>query len=277
MKIAIVAIVFASIACQVDALAGELRFELRCDKEIFLVQEPVWIDMILINNGADTVEAAVPSPATASVQFVVIQNGTDTLSYMGDAASYAYGLPSCDLPPGDTLYGLFNLLRGFEYSKSMTPLTPRPLQGAITVKAIYMNEVSSNTLALSIVEPTGEEATAYRLLREGLEEPFERESMKKLDSLLENYSRSVYAPLAAWELSGAWGVHYHDSTNCARYTDLILSDYPWSGYVLSAVARYVGDTRGDRREARLSSLMTEDLPFRLRMIARNALLNRMFH
>ncbi|MCK4656197.1 MAG: hypothetical protein KAT85_04175, partial [candidate division Zixibacteria bacterium] len=82
---------------------------------------------------------------------------------------------------------------------------------------------------------------------------------------------------ACWILQGVHGVFLGDPAMFTKYVNMILDRYPSSGYVVSSISKYLGDSEGAEREAKLDSLMTDDKPFRLRMIAKKRKLGRSFY
>jgi hypothetical protein len=257
----ILTLAFASSTGTVSA--ADLELKLLHDKPIYLIAEPIWIDILLINHGADTVVVPYPGPVLGLQKFVVVNNGTDTLPYIGDISTLTE-TPEHRLAPGDTLYGLFNLLDGYRYTKSGSVFFSRPLQGEVTVSSFYYNLVTSNTISLSIVEPLGVEKEAYTLLTEGTHHEYLVRSKDKLEELLARFPNSVYAPLACLCLTTS-----HDPEQNLKYGRVLWDRYQESGFASRGMRHYLGDSKGSERDAKLDSLISGDKPFRLKMIARS--------
>lgn len=258
-----------------EICGGNIELKLLTDKTTYMIHEPIWIDILVMNCGSDTVNVPRADPQFDRFKFIVVQNGDDTLRYLGDVTSTLGPPPSHDLAPLDTLYGLFNLLRAYKYSKPVTHFSEVPLQGEISVSAYFHpGPVVSNKLDLTIDPISQEERGAYELLTEHgwPVRPSAESSERLIDTLtdlLSRYPGSVYAPTACRILEGIYGVILGDPEKRTEYLQRMLEAYPNSGYVVGSIPVYLGDSRGAEREARLDSLMTKDKPFRLRMIARN--------
>jgi hypothetical protein len=257
----ILAVAVAS--CSEIATAASLELKLLHDKPVYLIAEPIWIDILVINHGSDTVSVPYPGPTLDLQKFVVVNNGVDTLPYRGDILSLTE-IPKYSLAPGDTLYGLFNLLDGYRHAKSSNVFYSKPLLGEVTVLSFYYNLVTSNTISFTIAEPSGAERQAYDLLTEGTHHEYLVRSKAKLEELIEHFPNSVYAPLACLCFTTS-----DDPEQNVKYGLMLLDIYPESGYAESGFPHFVGDCKGSERDAKLDSLMAADKPFRLRMLARS--------
>jgi hypothetical protein len=241
----------------------DLELKLLHDKPVYLIGEPIWIDILVMNHGMDTVVVPYPGSSLGLQKFVVINNGIDTLPYRGGIATLME-IPEYSLPPGDTLYGLFNLLDGYRYSKSSSSFYKKLLQGEVTVSSYFYGLVTSNTISFTIVEPSGAESEAYTLLNEGSRYQYITMSKAKLEELLERFPNSVYGQLACVCLSGS-----HDPEQNRKYARMLIERFPQSGYIRSCLSfGYLGEKKDPGWDARLDSLMLPDKPFRLRMYAR---------
>ena|GEM_PF-4748469 len=268
-----------SLSPTAEAGSKDIELELIIDKTSYMIHEPIWIDILVLNHGDDTVNVPLPNPEFDRFHFTVVQNGIDTLPYMGNITDLLGSPPSHDLVRGDTLYGLFNLLEAYRCSKAATHLHRIPLQGEITVSAcFYPGPVVSNTLNLTVAPASEDETGAYELFTDHgwpvLPGP---ESIDRLTELINRYPNSVYAPRACRILQGTYGVFLHDVDMRVKYLNKVLDKYPNSGYVGRSISIYLDDSEGAEREAKLDSLMTDDKPFRLRMIAKKRKLGRSFY
>jgi len=254
--------------------ARDLELKLLFDKDTYLIGEPIWIDILVINHGDSTLSLLIPEPLFCGISFTVVNNGKDTLRYIGDHAE-SLGSDNYESEPGDTLYALYNLLDGYPLSNSPSPLIQKPLQGDVEINARYWGVSTSETKRISIISPEGDEKAAYSLLAARGEGFLHRAPVKNLEAIVQNYPRSVYAALAADLLSGAYGITYNDSTRHKYYAMLILEEYPNSGYVKSGVGKYIGRHDDPNRGARIDSLLMPGNSFRVRMLARNKKLGRL--
>lgn len=248
---------------------GDVEISIRCDKELYLVDEPLWVDILVTNVGDTSVSVPIPKTDFGTLSFLVIANGTDTLAYCGGRSELLY-VPTEELQPGDTLYALSDVASQYRYSFVKTPFGPNPVTGTIAFNAWYSG-LESNQLTVEIVEPHGDEESAWRLLLQAKRErPSAKIAAKKLEDLVSRYPNSVYAPTAYELLSAMYAGRLADRAKYLKYNALLVQNHPASGYNLLALSGYLRAHEGrTREEAKLDSVMAEDIPFRLRMIARN--------
>jgi hypothetical protein len=269
LKTPLVTLVALLLGTGSTVFASDVELKLLCDKSTYLVAEPIWIDILVINHSPDTQAVPFASVPLDEVRFTVVNNGTDTLDYRGLILDAVEGM-RFDLSPGDTLYGLFNFVEGYRYSRSRKPFYYKLLQGQVSITARYNRGMVSPTLLIDIVEPTGSEAEAFQLLQEGLKAQFSDKSRSRFEEILERFPNSVYADLALERLIGYFCTHVRDADSCRNLSLELMDRYPNSGFVAPrSMLPYLGGFKSDVYNAKADSLMAPDKPFRLRMIGKN--------
>ncbi|MFH1893659.1 MAG: hypothetical protein ABIK83_13365 [Candidatus Zixiibacteriota bacterium] len=248
-----------------------LELKLLCDKSVYFLQEPIWIDILLINHEEDTVMVNLPFPEGDHFRFIVVEDGRDSLPYGG--MTYDFGgrgvLPDYHLAPSDTVYSLYNLLEGYPISWK-SPLDHEiPLNGHIYIRGVMSNTYHSAPLEIDIVEPTGDDASAYDIFKDAMEHRVGEYAIEKYKELLDTYPNSVYATSACRRLIANYRTVLLDSALAQEYALRILRDYPASGYTRNCILLFAGHPDEKGSSSKVASLLTADHPFRLRMIARN--------
>ena len=244
----------------------KLDLVILCDKSTYLVGEPIWIDILLINKSGDSVKVYHPMPEGDYFRFNVVEGSKDTLAYGGLSAGFGEH-PNFMLAPDDTIYNVYDLSYAYGYSAKSTKRHGVPLTGDVEVSATHCGCYHSNTLNIRIDDVTDIEKEPYNLLRKILEMRAKRTTEAKQYSreLLETYPTSVYAEAACYHMIRLG----QGSTDLKQYVTLMLEQYSNSGYVVGSMMNYLSGLSQTERDAKLDSLQSLDVPFRLRMIARN--------
>lgn len=273
LKIAIFAtVVFLPIGLAQAQNPPNLELKLLCDKSEYLLEEPIWIDILLINHEVDTVMVNFPTPKYDHFRFIVVEEGRDTAQYSGmmlEFGGHAGMLPDLRLAPGDTAYYTYNLIHGYASSSRSTRHNRIPLHGKIEITGVFWNHYYSATLNILISKPTGVEEEVYMLYREGQSHRMRERMFDRFQEILESYSNSVYAPPVCQDQIAFYCLILNDTEKEREYSLRLLSDYPNSGFTPGGIGVYLEGAEGEARAAKFDSLQAADKPFRLRMIARN--------
>jgi hypothetical protein len=240
------------------------------DKDVYLVDEPIWLDVFVVNAGDEQVTVPPPSHG-AGFRLILINAEGDTLPYEGPIPLYVR-MPIDTLSPGDSLYQCENLLHAFgdRLPWLSAALTIEP--GAYRVSGHYAGDTRSNVLTFSVIEPDGEERQARKLLRDGLRHMFSRQEdqgIRELERFMEQYPNSVYAPRACLRLAGGYG---GGETNREKYEAIVrrlLVQYPNSGFVRFALGHYA-DRRDEEVLALIDSVKSVSNSLRFRMLAKRS-------
>jgi hypothetical protein len=249
-----------------------LELKILCDKSTYLLDEPIWIDILLINHGEDSVDVQLLTPESGLeiFRFIVVDERMDTIPYSGMIIEFVQaGGPTFRLAPGDTAYYVFNLIKAYKWSPRSTRHNEILVQGRIEVTAQFWTGYRSNTLYIEIVEPQGTEAEAHQLLMSTVGRRPDSTKVGPLQEIVNRFPNSVYIETAMYEMNSEYCADVIGLENVHRYGLMLFKKFPGSGYSLYSVPYYLHEGKNPDRAAKLDSLMTADKPFRLRMIARN--------
>jgi hypothetical protein len=252
-----------------------LEFTLACEKDTFLVGEPIWIDIRMRNLGEEAAAVKPLTPASDWFRFVVLDAQNDTLEPQGkEDIEWVGGGPTFTVLPDDTLYICRNLLEATGPGTSETFVSGRTYldPGSYRVSAVYGPGIASNEVRFIVVEPRGDERLALDLWRDGYQSRRQKEikeAMAKWKSLLHNRSESVYAPSACWALATTYDVFAQEPTKAALYEKKLISDYPNSGFCQYALGAFTRDKDPEEREQILRELEAQYAGTRAGKFARN--------
>ena len=236
------------------------------DKDVYLVDEPIWLDIFVVNTGDEQV--AVPPPSHgAGFRLILINAEGDTLPYEGPTPLYVR-TPIDTLNSGDSLYQCENLLHAFGDRSPWLTIGP----GADRVSGHYAGDTRSNVLTFSVIEADGEERQARKLLRDGLRHlfsPQEDKGIQELETFMEQYPHSVYAPRACLRLAGGYGGGEPNREKYEATVRRLLVQYPNSGFVRFALGHYA-DRRDEQVLALIDSVKSVSNSLRFRMLAKRS-------
>jgi hypothetical protein len=208
-----------------------LKAAIFLDKEKFLVNEPIWLTLILENISKDKTLEASADPLTGKVRIVVVSYEGDTLPG-GCVIGIAVGTPPTLHPGEKDIYfiGLTDLMGspcnyGIKHEDALhhgrlIPEGEYSIQA--TVRYRYQGKVTpvgSNKLEFKVEKPFGLEKKAYRLLKE--------KKAEKLWTLIKEYPNSVYRD-AALDLVANFDYHPEEAME-------FIDKHPNSGLVASVI------------------------------------------
>ena len=271
---AVIAVMLFAGASAVVSLASHpcqtCEVTIHLDKDVYLVDEPIWLDVFVINTGDEQVTVP-PSSHGAGFRLILINAEGDTLPYEGPTPLYVR-MPIDTLNSGDSLYQCENLLHAFgdRLPWLSAALTIEP--GAYRVSGHYARDTRSNVLTFSVIEADGEERQARKLLRDGLRHlfsPQEDKGIQELETFMEQYPHSVYAPRACLRLAGGYGGGEPNRGKYEATVRRLLVHYPNSGFVRFALGHYA-DRREERVLALIDSVKSVSKSLRFRMLAKRS-------
>lgn len=226
-----------------------LRFQIKVEKDTFLLSESIWLDLYLKNIHKEQVGAKPLSPGGGWLEFIVVNSSNDTLiPYAREVIDFAGGGPTYLLEPNETLYVCRDLLEATglgEREEKWMPERSYLKPDVYKIKAIYKKHLESNELIFAVVNPTGAEKTAHRIWKEGHAYQVSKEfdsSIEKWKELIDNYPESAYAASTLRELC------YYDKQNSIKHAQMLLSTNPNSGYSGYAIGILLEDKSEEERE-----------------------------
>jgi hypothetical protein len=183
-----------------------LQLEISLSKEIYILREPIWLDVTLTNITADTIRIIrLDPPCQGGVGIVLRDSIGREIPYTGPSIMLG---PRKDfiLDPGEQYYDCFNLLELYPSSKIKGLIDayflPYLLPGRYKVRAQYRSAYSQE-IEFEVIEPSGDEREAYQLLRKAFTFLLDKKSdlmIEKFQEVVDKYPTSVYAEKAFKEL-----------------------------------------------------------------------------
>lgn len=217
-----------------------LKVRISLDKEKFLVNEAIWLTIIIENISKDKILETSADPLTAKVRIEVVSHEGDTL-YGGCIIGNAVGTPPT-LDPGEKDIYFVDLVGsicnyGIEHEDALHYGRLLP-EGEYTVQATvryrYQGKstpVLSNKLNFKLQTPKGIEKKAYDLLVKGRKKCYPEQKWKEgretIWRIIQEYPNSVYRD-AAYELVSTFDYHPEEAME-------FIDKNPNSGYVASVI------------------------------------------
>jgi hypothetical protein len=219
-----------------DGMADYFDLDIRVEKQVFLLGEPIWIDVQLAFTGQDTLLLAFdPLCLGCGTLDVVVKSGDRVFPYTGVVA---FWLPvPRKVAPGETITMEFDLLAQFGEPVKGTRLMEKELPVGSYDVWIHELGVSSGTLSFTIVEPSGQDAVIHRTMHDAIAMAVRHlrlDAATMLEELLPTIGDSPYREKLLFLLTRVW------YTNKIEYMDAcrrIIDDDPDSRYARAAVNR----------------------------------------
>jgi hypothetical protein len=214
----------------------EWKMEINLSKEVYLEDEPVWLDCWLTNVSDDTLRTrGLCLQCYWCPELLLMDTEGDTLPYTGPHQEVVHRpgtTPGFILGPGKSDYDCYDLVESFHQRPCLFSFYQATLDpGEYRVKA-RCGTAESKELEFEVKPPEGGEARAHQLLKDALNFFISKDdSMEhhRLNELLVKYPRSVYAQIACRHLS-RW--------------EQILEGYPNSGCAENAIRSLTAETSG---------------------------------
>jgi len=247
-----------------------VEVKLFCSDIQSYVEEPFWIDVLTINVTNDTIRIPYPAPEGEIMEF----EGTfhnQSLSYEG-ISTLSLKTPIAEIPPGDTVYRVFNFWESFLLAEKWCKL---PKTGTVTLIARF-GGAQSNEISFTIEKPTCLNVDAYNQWRKYKDSywiypvPTNEERLDYLQQLVSNYPNTGYAEWALYELMRKIAKG-HDNPQKQSYAKLLIEDYPSSGFVKQCLPVYLTPFAKAEKDSLLRSFQSPDKPLRMRLIVSNRL------
>jgi hypothetical protein len=269
LAITVTALCAVTVAIRASYCYGsDTELVIRCDKQTYLVMENIWIDVLLVNHGEDTVTVPIPSMESGGLGLRVWENGTFNRLQYGTSLEYPE-LPTRILVPGDTLYYQIDFSDTYPFSISSTRSDYIPLSGEIKVVSACASGDESDTLRFTIDKPAGKDIEPYNLLMKGLEHPLSDEACGYYAQVVERFPESVYAAKACQKLILDLNIRspLGAEEKIIYYSRLIISHYTDKGDLMLALSNLKGYGHLDERMEVVEKLATSEY-LRHRMIAK---------
>jgi hypothetical protein len=253
-----------------------IRLELRTSGTSCYIEEPFWIDVLMINVTDDTIRIPYPTPEEELLHFEgrfhgqpIVYEGVSTLSLK---------TPMVRVSPGDTVHQAFNLWESFLRAETWNNI---PKTGRVTLAARF-GGVITNEISFTIETPIGSDAEAYKLWQAYKDSywvypfPTEQERFQYLREIIASYRSTGYAEWATYELVRKSAKNNEDPRK-QEYAKSLITDYPSSGFVRNCLPVFLGMFDPSEKDSVLKSLMSTDKPLRMRLIVSNRIRGYKYH
>jgi hypothetical protein len=184
------------------AQSNNLRLEVYLSKNIFLKGEQIYLNNLLINKGDQSIKSRKLKPGDLYYK-VKIKNSTGNIfKYLNNIQYFRDTALSLLLPPNDTVNQMLELIGNYSPIKqNWTSLTtkcffPADKYSIYTTLETGYRIITSNELSFEVIEPNGEDLSAYHMLEEASEYFIKRDfktSARILNSIQDKYPKSPYS------------------------------------------------------------------------------------
>jgi hypothetical protein len=248
--------------------AEETELIIQTKDQVYLAEESIWIDVLVINHSQNTVTVPIPSVESGGLALRVFENGEPNYRKFGKSISY-FELPTHELAPGDTLYNQIDFSETFPISNVSSRENYVPLTGEIAVIAGCANGIRSDTLRFTIVEPTDTEKEASMLIDKGAEHFYSEAACSYYVQVIDMYPNSAYASKACQMLINDYILRdpLDAREKMLQYSRLILSDYLETGDILLALSVLKACGKSQEMQEVVNTLANSE-SLRHRMIAK---------
>ena len=230
-----------------DIHAGESKWNLEIGlaKQTYTMFEPVWLDVTLTNITSDTQWTyGLPfAPNHVRLYIDITDSDGNEVPYTGPQFQYSAGSgPGRPFSTGEKDYGTYNLLElfgsaGGESSyKILWWAFPYMPAGTYTIQAHY-EDIPSNEITLTIVEPAGAEKDALELIQQASgiwAQDNTGPSARIFQEVIDKFPNSVFAEqcyyLYRWYRVGSVEERRAAWRDRRDYTRDMLLHYPNSGH-----------------------------------------------
>lgn len=239
-----VALVIGFIAIEMMSAAAQpvenLKFNIRLEKDTFLLREPIWVDLYFTNENKENVALDCLDLCWQMLKVNLVNSKGDTLEYCGYIAD---GICRSGpiIKPTETYRYYVNLSENFGIgAREYLPPALRYFKDDTYTLQMIHNGVSSNLIRFQVNSAKGVDQHAYNLLQDASRSGFKyydkdaQQVIHIFEKLTSKYPISPYTELAFYELAGLNGLtgQPEKSQECLR--KLILN-YPNSHFSLNAL------------------------------------------
>jgi len=253
------------IQLRIDAIQQSLRISL--DTTEYLIHQPIWLDIFLINPEDEKEEIQAPTLYGDWFKVYVMSESGDTLEDQSPQGMFIT-TPMASPTPGDTGYIFINLQDSFGQPNKLGVPSLEP--GSYEVIAVYPGKMSSNKLSFHVRSPMSKEVDAFEHFVEIAEWRLKdkRASVVAFEAFVDNNPGIPYSPLAlelAYQIC-RYGVE--DRGLADQIGMKLMKTYPNSGYAVSRFMNVAHSLSKDSSEALLDELIAKHGTNRLRLAAR---------
>ncbi|MGB7062900.1 MAG: hypothetical protein WBF13_11185 [Candidatus Zixiibacteriota bacterium] len=239
MMILLFALAFFPVDSFTQAIGDQpLKVTISLDKEKFLVNEAIWLTIVIENISKNKTLVASPDPIYGLVRIEVVSHEGDTLYGGCIQATFGGGLR---LDPGEKDTYFVNIVGpicnyGVEHEDALHDRLLPEGKYNVQAKVWYRYQgkstpVLTNKLGFKVEKPKGREKKAYDLLVKGRKKCYPEQEWKEgremIWRMIEQYPNSVYRDVAL-ELVANFAYHPEEGMK-------FIEKYPNSGLVASVI------------------------------------------
>lgn len=271
------------VICQLVNGQNHLRLKLILDKKEFLEAEQIPVGIELTNISSVQLEAREPANRVGC-NFKLFNEKGDEIEYTGPEISGVW--PRYPLNPGEQLFNIENINDLFgDYISLATAYKVLP-KGRYTLYAHYWaggtnadwssgKDTAHAQITFEIIEPTGEEASAYKMFidimweaRGGGTTRTPEQHIENLQEFVQKYPKSIYAPIVLINLESWYGQRLKQKDKSKETIKHLVEEYP---FYVATVERGLFDYFIDEIKGREEK---KDFIKRLQKITKSELANR---
>ncbi|MGB2698553.1 MAG: hypothetical protein WBD28_11950 [Candidatus Zixiibacteriota bacterium] len=222
-----------------QANTKKLKLETDLSKEMYVVSEPIWLDITLTNISQDTVRTFGPCIPCGDTKLQIINEKGDTLPYVGVKADFAGS--GHLMQSGEQIYNCHNILEYYGNREDLIRFRLRP--GEYSVQATYYGSksgiINSQKTNFEVKEPAGSEKEALTILKNGYSAQISKESesaIENFETLIQKFPKSVYVETAYFYLAASYQIYKGDAEKCRNLKVETLEKFPDSGYSRGIIA-----------------------------------------
>lgn len=227
---------------KIEGEPPKLKVDLKLYKTKYLLREPIWVKFEVTNVGSDAgkfyfgnVDALIIKDSKGKVyacsvyigRFAITIEPKQTLEKQSNILQY-YGIP-------ENKFKIHRYLPPEKYSMQYE------LDHCVQSDR-YRVKAKSQIYTFQISDPKGDEIVAMNLLEEShdlfIEKKYDH-SISKLDKLVKDYPKSVYASYALFEASVIYGLAIEDTQRTMEIYSKVVDGYPNSGEALEVLQRLI--------------------------------------
>ncbi len=223
---------------------GDLELTIKMDKEQYVVGEPVWVDVVLMNPGPSDVRMPWGPLCHGCQTFrFVVATESDTLPYSGGVAMY---IPTPTvLAPGESLAAQVDILETYGSPVQGTFRFERVIPPSVYSLQAVEWRTHSATLSFGVVEPEGRNARAF----EGLHRVYRllgdfdsSAATSELDALLPELTETPYGGKAYFLAALLRLTRRSEMLEVSRTAISVLPNSRFSHYFVGWLMRDMDDT-----------------------------------
>jgi tetratricopeptide (TPR) repeat protein len=198
-------------------------------KDTYLLREPIWIKLTTTNVSVDTQEASL-SGLTGMVITSDVGNTYRSHVHSGSYIKYPSFVPYT--------YD-FDLLNYYGEKECKIHVRYYLPPGKYEIYHQVLSNVRSNTFNFEVLEPTGDELEAMRMLKEGYELTYVQKkhasSIKQFKKIVDKFPNSIYAPLALRQQALRYNHSLKNKREAISTYRKIVTEYPTSRMAIEVI------------------------------------------